>query len=246
MREHKEDETNYVVIDGLVSLFADSLLAVKDIVRRFYALSLKGLSSRKNRNVQILLTDVQAFGERNNEYCQWQDDYNEYGIAEYDNFLASRTVGPADVNIAATIKKMRGILGGKKNCKRAKNGARRLYKDIKKVCNVRGISRKKNNEFREALRIGWLAHKEAVMIVRTRLRSELHQQLPDDLSIVIGEKSHVVKKLYEEVIVDGVKSYYRLTSDIKFSKDTLRSIQLAIYPHIFKNICDLNTARRRK
>ena len=232
MGGYKMFKTNYDVIKDSVELFAADPRAFKSFIESLYAFSLKGLSKRKDRDIKIILTDIQALGQSNQSYCDWRDEFNHHNATQYDTFLAD------DVDFAGTIKEMRGILRGgkKKNHKRSKKITTRLYKDVKKVCITYGISPVRHYEFCLALRVGFFAYREAIINIRRRLCSELYQLIPATLSIIKSGKKYAIKDLYKESQVNNNKTSYHLDPEIDFSKEDLRNIQLELYPHIFKSI----------
>ena len=225
------DKTNFDVIKEFVELYANDLRALKSVIGNLYALTLKGITKRKDRNIKILLTDIQALGRNNQPYCEWQDNYNYHDVPQYDDFLAN------DENYGETIKEMKGILkNGKKNkYKRAKKLTSRIYKDIKKVCSTYKISPSQHKDFCVALRVGFFAYREAIINVRHKLHKDSYLEIPNDLHIYKDGKKLIIKDLYKEYEINNL-TYYRLDSEIKFTKEELSIIQLAIYPYIFKKV----------
>ena len=224
--------TNYSIIKDAVELIAPDPHALMEYMVSFYAYSLKGLTKRKERDLQIIATEMQVLGESNKVYLEWRDDYNEYNIIGFDDFMED------DKDFAEAIKKMRGIFkGGKrKNYKRLKKKTTRLHKDIMKICTTNKISVEKHQEFYVGLRAGFFAYREAMVNVRRRLSDELYQLIPDTLSIEKEGKKYKIKDLYKETISHNFAPYYCLDDKIKLTKDDLRRIQLEIYPHLFRHV----------
>jgi len=233
---YKMHRTNYEVIKDFLELESEDPMAFKSSTKKLYALSLKGLSKEKDRDIQITLTDIQALKNPNQEYCAWKEKYNSYDAIEYGKFLANKD------KFATLLKRMRGILNGgkKKNDKRLKKRMTRIYDDIKKVCKTYKLSPKNYREFYLALRAGFFAYKEAIINIRDRLRPKLYDSIPPDLSITKNGKTYKIKDLYKKLKTNNSKIYYKLDSK-NFSKEELRDIQLKIYPHIFQII--YNTIR---
>jgi hypothetical protein len=225
--------TNYDVIKGFVEILSKSDGAFKSSIKNLYALSLKGLSNEKDRDILITLTDIQALECSNQAYCDWKEKYNNYDVIKYRQFLADGI----DI-VAVPIKKMRGILnsGKKKNCRRLKKTTTRLYKDIKKVCKTYQFSPENHREFCSSLRAGFFAYREAIINIRYRLRPEWYNFILPDWSIIINGETRAIKNLYKEFKPKNAEKYYKLDPSMNFSKEDLRNIQLKIYPDIFRSI----------
>jgi len=215
----------------LVSI--ESHNAFKNLIRKLYAYSLKGLSKPNDRNIKILLTDIQALGNSNQTYCSWKDNFNSLNAVQYDVFLAE------DDEYAQTIKKMPIIIRAKsvKGYRRLKKVITRIYSDIKKVCNKAGyFPITPHKEFFVALKVGFFAYREAIINIHRKLSSDLYQLIPSSLFIIKNNKEYLIKDLYKEVKTNNFRIYYQLDPNMNFLKEELRKIQLEIYPYIFKNI----------
>ena len=225
------DITNYDVIKEAFELDAGRPSTFKMLIGKLYALILKEMSKKKDRDINILLTDIQALGYKNKPYCEWQENYNSYNAKQYDDYLKDNK------KYCETIKNLKGIhIADKKNkYRRAKKLTSRIYNDIKKVCLTYKISSLEHNNFCVALKVGHLAYREAIINLRYKLHPDSYREIPDGLHIQKDSKRLIIKDLYRERTAGKFK-YYQLDSEIKLTKEDIRNIQLAIYPYIFKNI----------
>lgn len=224
-------KTNFEFIWDFVELFQKDQKVFKEMIEKLFAFSLKGLTKRNNRDIKILLTDIQALGQPNQTYCDWRDDYNSLNAAQYDAFL---TEGD---NYAKMIKKMPIFLRAEKGRRRSKKMTKCLYRNIKKIC-IRSPYFLKNpdKDFLLGLKTGFFAYMEAIINIRRRLNFKLYNLVPSNLFITKNNKKYLIKDLYKEIIANNAQTYYQLDPSLCFSKEDIRNIQLEIYTYVFRDI----------
>jgi len=221
------------MIKGHAELLRYDHEAFKDFIEHMYAYSLKGLTSQEDRNIVIDFPDEMLI-QPNETYINWENEYNFYDIAGYNNFLRT------DRNFAIKIKKMHGILlicKKNKNYKRIKKAAGRLYHDIDKVCRTFNYTCNNEYEFHSGLYLASLVYKEALLKISYRLCSEIYDMIPNDLCIIKDGNRYAVKDFYRKLGHISGSTYY-LDSNVRFSKKDLRNIQLEIYPYIVSHIIE--------
>lgn len=208
-------------IKNSIEVYQNDKVQIKRKIRLIYVLLLKTMLTSSYRDLKIPLNpeDITFFGT-------FVDKYNLFDQKSYSEYFN----GSNKINEFSKLILLLNYSKGKKRKRGIKKNSTRIYSDIRKVCIQYGIHISEP-KYCESLKLGYHSYREALINIRTRLRTKLFEAIPSDLSLVlVNGKSIIVKDLYA---FEELKKCYVLDKNIQMSKTDLRNLQILIMPYIF-------------
>lgn len=192
------------------------------------SLSYRLTTIKSFRNEPILIGE----NEPNTYYSDLRVIYNEWNSNAVDKQISNDD----DLTIAVkAVVRTRGI----RRVKKAKKQSSRVMREVNKMWK-QGLYGKDRSIY-EAIKLLHMAYRETFLNVRTKLRAELYNSIPDDLCITLSTRKEIVRNLYE---YDKLTDRYILNKNLVISSRDIRMLQFLIAPYLFECIRSYNYKKR--
>lgn len=194
-------------------LFEAQTLSYRKILKRFWR--------------DELLPNIMCIPQ-NTYYNVLKSDFDNWDAVSVSNQLAK------DDDLTKAVNCLH--IKGHKSIRRSKKQSTRVYKEVRKMWKkgYYGCPKGKEKEMEDALKNIHKAFRESFVILRSSLKKEIYNCIPDNLEITLQNGNiHNISSLY---IYDESVKKYKLDQEVKFTARDLRYIQLSITPYIFSKI----------